>query len=72
MIVDGTLIIEDETGQKKTGKVGDLFYFNKGTTVTFTTPDYGIGFFVGQMMKQTKGKGNPALINDLLKDKLEK
>ena len=39
---------EDETGQKKTGKVGDLFYFNKGTTVTFTTPDYGIGFFVGQ------------------------
>ena len=48
LIVDGTLIIEDETGQKKTGKVGDLFYFNKGTTVTFTTPDYGIGFFVGQ------------------------
>ena len=48
LIVDGTLIIEDETGQKKTGKVGDLFYFNKGTTVTFTTPDFGIGFFVGQ------------------------
>ena len=48
LIVDGTLIIEDETSQKKTGKVGDLFYFTKGTTVTFTTPDYGIGFFVGQ------------------------
>ena len=40
LIVDGTLIIEDETGQKKTGKVGDLFYFNKGTTVTFTTPEF--------------------------------
>ena len=29
-----------------------------------------IGFFVGQMMKQTQGKGNPALINSLLKEKL--
>jgi uncharacterized cupin superfamily protein len=47
-IVDGTLIIEDETGQKKTGNVGDLFYFTKGTTVTFTTPNYGVGFFAGQ------------------------
>ena len=30
-----------------------------------------IGFFVGQMMKQTRGKGNPAVINRLLKEKLE-
>ena len=30
-----------------------------------------IGFFVGQIMKQTKGKGNPTLINNLLKNKLE-
>ena len=29
-----------------------------------------IGFFVGQMMKQTQGKGNPASINKLLKEKL--
>ena len=29
-----------------------------------------IGFFVGQMMKQTQGKGDPALINRLLKEKL--
>ena len=29
-----------------------------------------IGFFVGQMMKQTQGKGNPAVINSLLKEKL--
>ncbi|MBT3214092.1 MAG: DUF861 domain-containing protein [Deltaproteobacteria bacterium] len=48
-IVDGTLIIEDETGQKKTGNVGDLFYFTKGTTVTFSTPDFGVGFFAGQL-----------------------
>ncbi len=31
-----------------------------------------IGFFVGQIMKQTKGKANPSLINNLLKNKLEK
>ncbi|MDP6217032.1 MAG: Asp-tRNA(Asn)/Glu-tRNA(Gln) amidotransferase subunit GatB, partial [SAR324 cluster bacterium] len=30
-----------------------------------------IGFFVGQVMKQTRGKGNPAVINRLLKEKLD-
>ena len=30
-----------------------------------------IGFFVGQMMKQTRGRGNPAVINRLLKKKLD-
>ncbi|HMA12859.1 MAG TPA: hypothetical protein VKO83_13295, partial [Steroidobacteraceae bacterium] len=28
------------------------------------------GFFVGQTMKATGGKANPALLNDLLKKKL--
>ena len=28
------------------------------------------GFFVGQAMKESKGKGNPQLINKILKDKL--
>jgi aspartyl-tRNA(Asn)/glutamyl-tRNA(Gln) amidotransferase subunit B len=28
------------------------------------------GFFVGQTMKATGGKANPALLNDLLKQKL--
>jgi aspartyl-tRNA(Asn)/glutamyl-tRNA(Gln) amidotransferase subunit B len=27
------------------------------------------GFFIGQVMKETKGKGNPALINKILKEK---
>ncbi len=31
-----------------------------------------LGYFVGQMMKKTKGKGNPNLINNLLIKKLEK
>ena len=30
-----------------------------------------IDFFVGQMMKQTRGRGNPAVINRLLKEKLD-
>ena len=28
------------------------------------------GFFVGQVMKAMAGKGNPALVNDVLKKKL--
>jgi aspartyl-tRNA(Asn)/glutamyl-tRNA(Gln) amidotransferase subunit B len=29
-----------------------------------------IGFFVGQVMKVTKGKANPQMVNELLKKKL--
>ena len=29
-----------------------------------------IGFFVGQVMKLTKGKANPQMVNELLKNKL--
>jgi aspartyl-tRNA(Asn)/glutamyl-tRNA(Gln) amidotransferase subunit B len=29
-----------------------------------------MGFFVGQVMKATKGKGNPAVVNALLRRKL--
>ena len=47
-IVDGSFIIEDETGQKVTAKPGDLFYFPKGTSITFYTPAFGLGFFCGQ------------------------
>jgi aspartyl-tRNA(Asn)/glutamyl-tRNA(Gln) amidotransferase subunit B len=31
-----------------------------------------LGFFVGQVMKETKGKANPQIVNDLLKTKLER
>ena len=47
-IVDGSFTIEDETGQKLTVKAGDLLYFPKGTAMTFTTDDFGLGFFCGQ------------------------
>ena len=29
------------------------------------------GFFVGQVMKETKGKANPKLVNETLRSKLE-
>ncbi|MBC2694694.1 MAG: Asp-tRNA(Asn)/Glu-tRNA(Gln) amidotransferase subunit GatB [Desulfobacteraceae bacterium] len=31
-----------------------------------------LGFFVGQVMKNTKGKANPKIVNDVLKEKLGK
>jgi len=30
-----------------------------------------LGFFVGQVMKETRGKANPKIVNDILKKKLE-
>ena len=34
--------------------------------------DKVIGFFVGQAMRETKGKANPKLVNDILKEKLDR
>jgi aspartyl-tRNA(Asn)/glutamyl-tRNA(Gln) amidotransferase subunit B len=31
-----------------------------------------LGFFVGQVMKQTRGKANPELVNNILREKLSK
>lgn len=33
--------------------------------------DKVLGFFVGQIMKETKGKANPGIVNEILKAKLE-
>ena len=30
------------------------------------------GFFVGEVMKETKGKANPKIVNELLRGKLDK
>ena len=32
--------------------------------------DRVFGFFVGEVMKKTKGKANPAVVNQILKQKL--
>ena len=31
-----------------------------------------VGFLVGQVMKESKGKGNPQIINNLIREKLDK
>ncbi|PSS14904.1 hypothetical protein M430DRAFT_254284 [Amorphotheca resinae ATCC 22711] len=48
IIVDGEFDIADETGQKVHAVKGDVFYFPKGSKITFTTESFGLGFFVGQ------------------------
>ena len=48
LILDGSFIIEDETGNKVIATPGDLLYFPKDSSITFSTPDFGIGFFCGQ------------------------
>jgi aspartyl-tRNA(Asn)/glutamyl-tRNA(Gln) amidotransferase subunit B len=48
--------------QKNEGMVND---YKKGKDKLF-------GFFVGQVMKESKGKANPQLVNQVLKDLLSK
>lgn len=45
--VEGEYWISDETGYKVSTKPGDVFYFKKGTTITFETTGYGYAFFTG-------------------------
>ncbi|KAH7009898.1 RmlC-like cupin domain-containing protein [Ilyonectria destructans] len=48
IILEGDYTISDETGQSVTATKGDVFYFPAGATITFTTTDYGLAFYVGQ------------------------
>lgn len=44
----------------------------KSVTDYLNGKDQAVGFLVGQMMKETKGRANPGLVNQLLKAELEK
>jgi aspartyl-tRNA(Asn)/glutamyl-tRNA(Gln) amidotransferase subunit B len=44
---------------------GNLEKYKAGKTALF-------GFFVGQVMKETQGKANPQMVNDLMREELEK
>lgn len=46
IILDGHFFITDETGQSVKGVKGDVFYFPKGSKITFTTDDFGLAFYV--------------------------
>jgi aspartyl-tRNA(Asn)/glutamyl-tRNA(Gln) amidotransferase subunit B len=67
-----------EKGLQQIGSVDELEAIVKATIAAYpeqvaqyrSGKDKMFGFFVGQVMKDTKGKGNPAIINDLLKKNL--
>ncbi|RPA99087.1 putative ethanolamine utilization protein [Choiromyces venosus 120613-1] len=48
IIIEGEFEISDETGLKVTARPGDVFWFEKGAVITFTTKEYGLAFYTGQ------------------------
>jgi ethanolamine utilization protein EutQ len=48
VVIKGEFILTDEvTGEVTHAKERDVLFFPKGTTVKFETPEYALGFFVG-------------------------
>jgi aspartyl-tRNA(Asn)/glutamyl-tRNA(Gln) amidotransferase subunit B len=51
--------------------INSLFEKNSGEVKQYLDgKEKVLGFFVGQIMRETKGKANPKLVNELLKEKL--
>ena len=48
IILDGEFDISDETGQVVHATAGDVFYFPKGSVITFKTNTFGFAFYTGQ------------------------
>lgn len=48
IILEGEFVISDETGGEVHAKPGDVFYFLKGSVITFKTDSYGLAFYTGQ------------------------
>ncbi|RPJ16097.1 MAG: Asp-tRNA(Asn)/Glu-tRNA(Gln) amidotransferase GatCAB subunit B, partial [Desulfobacteraceae bacterium] len=57
--------IEDMIAKVITGSPKEVADYKAGKTKV-------IGFFVGRIMKETKGKANPEIVNRILKEKLDK
>lgn len=48
VVIQGEFILTDvSTGEATRAKERDVLFFPKGTTVKFETPEYALGFFVG-------------------------
>lgn len=68
----GGLVQISDTGEIEKA-VDDLLAKSEGEVERFKAGDEKLmGFFVGQVMKATKGKANPKVLNDLLRKKLGK
>ncbi len=61
--VSDAAVIENAVNEVIAKNPGEVEKYRAGKKQVF-------GFFVGQVMKAMKGKGNPGLINDFLKKKL--
>ncbi|KAH6660921.1 RmlC-like cupin domain-containing protein [Truncatella angustata] len=48
IFLEGDMTISDATGQSVVAGKGDVFFFPAGSTITFTTSDYGLAFYCGQ------------------------
>ena len=48
IIIEGEMTISEEDGKTFEAVAGDIIYFAKGATITFTSKSYGIGFICGQ------------------------
>jgi ethanolamine utilization protein EutQ (cupin superfamily) len=53
IIVSGSFDISDETGKKVHAVAGDVFYFPKGSKITFETTEGGLAFYTGQRKEGT-------------------
>ena len=53
IVVEGEFDITDASGQSVKGVKGDVFYFPKGSKITFTTEKGGLGFFCGQRKRDS-------------------
>lgn len=51
IVLEGNFRMEDETGRVVEAKPGDTFLFPAGTTITFSSTDYGLAYFVGLRKK---------------------
>ncbi|KAL6868892.1 hypothetical protein ACO1O0_000215 [Amphichorda felina] len=47
IVLEGDYTITDATGQTTTAKPGDVVYFPKGSSITFSTKKGGLAFYVG-------------------------
>ena len=53
LITNGVFHLTDSDGKKVAANEGDLVYFPKNTFVSFTSPHWGLGFYVGQRPADT-------------------
>jgi len=50
--------------------IDELIAANPGQAEAVKAKPQAIGWFVGQVMRQTQGKANPGAVNEILKAKL--